>query len=86
MALLNEAVDLKKMDVRIVERNLDRGILSHDEFSKTLKQLPDDAENADWVSLEELEAENMTRDEDRLNGFHGVELLGSVKPVPFEDD
>jgi hypothetical protein len=85
MALLNESVDLKRMDVRVVERNLDRGILSHEEFDKTIRQLPDDADNANWVSLEVLEAESMTQDIDRLNGYHGVET-GTIKPIPFDED
>ena len=55
MALLNESVDFKKMDVRMVERNIDRGVISRDDYEKALKKLGDDTENSDWVSLESLE-------------------------------
>ena len=54
MALLHEAVESKKMDVRIVERNLDRGVVSSQEVEKALKSLPDDAANADYIEIESL--------------------------------
>ncbi|MBI2712630.1 MAG: hypothetical protein HYX41_07250 [Bdellovibrio sp.] len=55
MALLNESVDFKKLDVRLVERNINRGVISQDDLDKALKKLPDDGENAMWVSVESLE-------------------------------
>jgi hypothetical protein len=54
MTLLNEAVEAKKFDVRMVERNLARGVVGSEEVEKASKALADDAENADWVSLEDL--------------------------------
>ncbi len=45
------------MDVRVLERNLDRGLITSKDHEKTVKDLPDDAANALWTNLEEL-AEN----------------------------
>ena len=54
MALLHEAVDEKKLDVRVSERNTTRGVITADELQKALDKLPDDADNAQWVSVEAL--------------------------------
>ncbi len=54
MTLLHEAFDEKKFDVRMIERNVARGVVTSDDVEKTTKKLPDDGENADWVSLETL--------------------------------
>lgn len=54
MALLNESVAFKKLDVRLVERNLARGVLSSAEFNQSVSELPDDSENAEWVNIELL--------------------------------
>lgn len=54
MALLNEAVDFKKLDIRMVERNVNRGVLTQDEVDTAISQLPDDAENAEVVDLDAL--------------------------------
>jgi hypothetical protein len=54
MTLLHEAVDAKKMDVRLVERNITRGIVSADDVEKNLKKLPDDGDNAITISIESL--------------------------------
>ncbi len=54
MALLNEAVDKKRLDVRVVERNVERGLVTHEELAKSVKNLPDDAENATWVNTETI--------------------------------
>ncbi|OFZ54913.1 MAG: hypothetical protein A2428_14255 [Bdellovibrionales bacterium RIFOXYC1_FULL_54_43] len=60
MTLLYEAVESKKLDVRIVERNLTRGAVSIAELEKSLNNLPDDSENAEWVTLESLQDEATT--------------------------
>jgi hypothetical protein len=65
MALLHESVDFKKMDVRLIERNIARGVLSKEELDRALKNLPDDAENGEWVSLDLLSHQ---ADESELNG------------------
>jgi len=54
MALLHDSVDAKKLDVRMVERNVTRGVISQNDVEKALKQLPDDSENAEYVSIESL--------------------------------
>jgi len=58
MALLNDAADFKKLDIRMIERNLARGIITPTEAEAAVLALPDDAENADWVSLDDLTDEN----------------------------
>lgn len=58
MTLLHEAVETKKMDVRMVERNITRGVLSREDFDKATSKLPDDSENAEWTSTETLAADD----------------------------
>ena len=57
MTLLHEAVDAKKLDTRMVERNITRGVVSADEHDRAVKKLPDDAENAEYISLDTLIAD-----------------------------
>lgn len=54
MTLLHDAVEAKKLDVRVVERNLTRNMVTTDDIEKALKKLPDDADGADWVSIDSL--------------------------------
>jgi hypothetical protein len=54
MTLLHEAVDFKKLDVRLIERNLQRGVLTQQEVNKSVQDLPDDAESAVWTNIEDL--------------------------------
>lgn len=54
MALLHEASEEKKLDIRMIERNLSRGLLSQDEVEKQAKKLPDDSDNAQWSNPETL--------------------------------
>jgi hypothetical protein len=57
MTLLHEAVEAKKLDVRVVERNTARGVISADDSDKALKKLPDDSDNAEYTNLDELAAD-----------------------------
>ena len=54
MTLLHVAVDEKKLDVRLIEKNLATSVLSAAEVDKAVQQLADDSENAEWVSVESL--------------------------------
>lgn len=54
MTLLHEAVDAKKFDVRVVERNVTRGSVRLDDYQKSVNSLPDDSENAEYTSIETL--------------------------------
>jgi hypothetical protein len=54
MALLHEAVEEKKLDVRVAERNITRGVTTADELQRALDKLPDDSDNAQWVNIESL--------------------------------
>ena len=54
MTLLHEAVDSKKFDTRVVERNLERGLIQPKDVEKAIKELPDDSDNADYTDLNEL--------------------------------
>ncbi len=54
MTLLHEAVEQKKFDTRLVERNVARGVISMDEVEKNAKTLSDDAENAEYISIDSL--------------------------------
>jgi nitrogen regulatory protein PII len=54
MSLLHEAISEKKFDVRMLEKNLVRNVVSDKEVKTFIDQLPDDAENANFISLEEV--------------------------------
>lgn len=54
MALLHESVDFKKLDTRMVERNVNRGVISADDVKRAMKDLHDDAENAEYVAIDSL--------------------------------
>lgn len=57
MTLLDEAVKEKKFDVRVVEKHVDRKVATRKEWEKVVGELSDDADNASWISLEELAAQ-----------------------------
>lgn len=54
MTLLKDAMDAKKYDSRIQERSLQKGILKAEELKKQTDNLVDDAENAEYVSIETI--------------------------------
>lgn len=60
MTLLHEAVEAKKMDVRLVERNVNRNVLNQDDVEKNLKKLADDSANAEYISVETLANDGAT--------------------------
>ena len=61
MTLLHDAVDEKKYDVRISERHLARGVIKSEDFLKNVSALPDDAQNAEWISVEYLQTLDMKK-------------------------
>ena len=61
MALLDEAIAAKKYDLRMVGQKLDRGVLEAKDVESQNKALPDDADNAIYISLEELAAQEHER-------------------------
>ena len=54
MTLLKDASEAKKSDIRLIDRNFKKGLISQDEIQRLAGQLPDDAANAEWVSVETL--------------------------------
>lgn len=54
MTLLHEAVEAKKYDVRVIERNVARNVIAAADVDKVVKGLPDDAEAGDWISIESI--------------------------------
>jgi hypothetical protein len=54
MTLLHEAVDEKKLDVRMIERNTARGVIHSDDVDKAIKKLADDSDNAEWIAIDSL--------------------------------
>lgn len=61
MALLSEATKEKYFDLRVMERNLSRGLIKKAEADQVLKSLPDDAEFG--VYGEEEKTEELAADE-----------------------
>ena len=59
MPLLHDSVGDKKFDVRMVERNVQRGRVASEEVEKHLKSLPDDAANAIPVTEADLEKQEL---------------------------
>jgi nitrogen regulatory protein PII len=55
MSLLHESIQNKKFDTRMLEKNLVRNVVSDKEVKTFVEQLPDDAENAAFISLDEIE-------------------------------
>jgi hypothetical protein len=68
MVLLCDAFDFKRLDVRLLERNIARGVLTTDDWRESLQDLPDDSFNAQWVNLDGLED---TLDEDERHELSG---------------
>lgn len=54
MTLLFDAVNEKKFDTRVLERNVTRGVVTAEAADKISRDLPDDAANAEYVNVEEL--------------------------------
>jgi hypothetical protein len=54
MTLLHDSIVEKKLDTRLVEKNLAKGIVSPADYDKAVKGLPDDAANADYTNLDQL--------------------------------
>jgi hypothetical protein len=55
MSLLHDSIQEKKFDVRMLDKNLVRNVVADKEVKAHLEQLPDDSENAAYVSIEELD-------------------------------
>jgi hypothetical protein len=64
MALLDKASVDKRMDTRLLERNVSKGFLSEAEYKKLLSSLPDDADCATEISLREIQAQMDEEDEE----------------------
>lgn len=61
MTLLHEAFESKKFDTRVVERNIDRGLIQSKDHEKFVKELPDDSANADYISIETIMGEAQSK-------------------------
>ena len=55
MSLLHESIQNKKFDVRMVDKNLVRNVVTDKEVKTFLEQLPDDSENAAYTNLADLD-------------------------------
>ncbi len=55
MSLLHESIQEKKFDTRMLDKNLVRNVVADKEVKAHLERLPDDSENATYVSIEELD-------------------------------
>jgi hypothetical protein len=64
MTLLHEAVEAKKYDSRVIERNVARGAISAEEVQKITKGLPDDTEAGQWVSIQSIAGDESTDNQD----------------------
>jgi hypothetical protein len=54
MSLLHEAIQDKKLDIRMLDKNLVRNVVSDKEVKQAIASMPDDAENASYISLDEI--------------------------------
>lgn len=55
MSLLHDSINSKKFDVRMLEKNLVRNVVTDKDARAFVEALPDDAENATYTSLDEIE-------------------------------
>lgn len=55
MSLLNDSIQGKKFDVRMVDKNLVRNVITDKDLKTHLEKLPDDSENATFVSIDEID-------------------------------
>lgn len=52
MALLSQALKDKEVDIRMIQRGLNKGFVSLDEVEKMTKRLQDETESAEFTNLE----------------------------------
>ena len=52
MSLLHDSIISKRFDVRMLEKNLVRNVVTDKEVKAHLENLEDDTENAEFVSLD----------------------------------
>jgi len=81
---LKKAIEEKKFDTRILERNRARQVVSEAEIQTYLKGLPDDSERMDSVDLSEpdlayphLKGPTLTNGQVEKTGEEGIEDLGA---------
>lgn len=55
MSLLHDSIQEKKFDTRMLDKNLVRNVVTDKDVKSYVEQLPDDAHNADYQSIEELD-------------------------------
>jgi hypothetical protein len=55
MSLLNDSIQEKKFDVRMVDKNLVRNVITDKDLKTHLEKLPDDSENASYTHLDEID-------------------------------
>ena len=58
MSLLHEAIHEKKFDVRMLEKNLVRNVVTDKDVKVMVEQLPDDAANAEFITLDQISEQN----------------------------
>ena len=58
MTLLDEALDEKKFDIRNLERKISRNTIDKSIVDESLKNLPDDADNATYTRFDDIEKVN----------------------------
>ena len=55
MSLLHDSIQEKKFDVRMLDKNLVRNVVADKDVKAYLEQLPDDSENAEYISIDNLD-------------------------------
>ena len=54
MSILHDAINSKKFDVRMLDKNLTRNVVTDKEAKAVIEALADDADNAEYVSLDDI--------------------------------
>lgn len=52
--LLKDGIEEKKFDTRMIDKNIFRNVVTEKEVKQIVDALPDDAENAAYISLDEI--------------------------------
>jgi hypothetical protein len=61
--LLKDYIEEKKFDVRVVDRNISKGVVTWDEYQAHLKSISDDGDQLQHLEAEALEDEEQNQDQ-----------------------
>lgn len=61
--LLKDYIEEKKFDVRVVDRNMSKGVVTWDEYQAHLKGIADDSTQLQYLEADALEEEDKNQEQ-----------------------